>query len=560
MYCLIHQSANHFFWDEWNVLVRFSEYVLDGNPEAWNLLWEPHFGHRLVLLRMLSAINFVLFSRSQFPLQLLSWLTQVALLAVLTRRLAGIAGCSSPLAMISAFSLSALLFSPSMMLAWLWPMCLQQVWTSFFFVLAMMQVMRVRNGVKPHKLVIYSVLCTLSSGNGIVVWPAAILLAACISVSRRTLTLLVMIGVVVLSIYFNGLAMDSVGSQEHSLVQRLLYVMAFVGSPLSGKHFATAVFAGGVGLAVFAVMAVAAIRRSDKETLVDLSFAGITLASAIAGAVFRSGLGGAEQAMMDRYIPLALPMWIGVLLASVRGVARCGRWYAWVRGTVVAAIMAAFLSPVIASRPLVAVPFAGAKYDYVRLAEAALQDGVVVTSGVNPYVNLYLAPADMVRAIGRFRQHDRMRFSRRNAEAGLLGSSMDDAGVACQNCAAAGRIASVDPPFGDIDLCGTGFKIGAFVQGELHVASRDIEAIILVDERDVVVGQGIITGGFPNGVDPSELIYWRPRNWIGFVSGEHSAQRTGEVPVRAFARRKRDRLLLPLSGSVSTEVAAVQCD
>jgi hypothetical protein len=61
LYCLLGLYVDYFFWDEWNLLVRFSTYIFYRSPHAWDILWEPHFSHRLVLLKLLSAANFHLF-------------------------------------------------------------------------------------------------------------------------------------------------------------------------------------------------------------------------------------------------------------------------------------------------------------------------------------------------------------------------------------------------------------------------------------------------------------------------------------------------------------------
>jgi hypothetical protein len=549
LYCLLNIYEDYFFWEEWNLLVGLSMYVFHRNPYAWQVLWEPHFGHRLVLLKLLSVANFQLFAGNQLPLLLFAWTTQVIALAVALRRIMSVNGMRTLSRHAMMFSVSAIAFSPKMMVAWVWPVCIQHLLTSTLFCVSLSQIGRISQGGGIVSPIALAVLCTISSGNGVVVWPAIVALGLLVTIPKRLLLLALASGAVTLGTMFYGLPIVAAGERTTTLLERMKYVVAFVGSPLDFNVAENAVALGTGGLVVYLSLWIVAIRHRDVEMFVDLSWGWLTLASAIAGACFRIGLGGMEQALLDRYVPLVVPFWLSVVLSTVRFVAclQLQRAKMVVVLTITSVACAVTIFPYISSEAIDPEAFEGSSHAYVRLASDALKEGVFVTSSTNPYVNLFPDPNGVLGWLDELKRNSVGLFRDKEWRSRKLGSQIQSWGNICSSCDVAGTVSYSSEPFGDIDPQRFGFDKGRVIFGHLAVQSSTIRDVLIVDSAGRVVGLGFPIGQFRNGIDFTELLFWKPRRWIGFVSDGHLlGKRAEKAMLSAFVRMRKTDMLIPL--------------
>jgi hypothetical protein len=546
LYCLLNLYVDYFFWDEWNLLVRFSTFIFDGKQYAWHVLWEPHFSHRLVLLKLLSGINFYLSGGNQLRLLLFAWLVQVSLFVVLIsgRYLRFVPSITYTFA---AFCLSLILFTPSMTLAWVWPVCLQQILTSFFFCWTMVLTGRLVHDPRLFFTISFAILCTFSSGNGIVVWPASLMLGAIIRVPLRRLTGIAAAGAITLFFYFYELPVEKVGDTTATLYDKLLYAFAFVGSPFSNGDLTLAIIFGSAGFFIYSFLFLISLWHKNSSSIIALSFAWLTIASAYAGASYRIGDGGVEQALVDRYIPLILPFWAGMVISIV-----CTNMLSWIRTTALGMLMTLSLFPfmqVIGPDPIDPKAFHGSSHALVRLAHEGLREQVLVTSGVNPYVNLYLDLPYLINLLSDMKRHAIGPFRLRAQYDSPGGISLGDRVIPCEDCVYGGFLGTVEPVHLGIDTCEAGYETGAVVRGTVSITQEKVREILLVNERDEVVGKGFPVGQFRSGPDPASIRYSGERRWVGFVSGKYFPKESNNRMVKGLVHLHDDsRYLVPLEG------------
>lgn len=557
LYCLLGLFVDYFFWDEWNLLVRFSTYIFYRNPYAWNILWEPHFSHRLVVLKLLSAANFHVFGGNQLPLLLLAWLVQIGLLVVLVTG-KHMRHVPSTLVAGGSVCLSLLLFSPAMTLAWVWPVCLQQILTTLFFCWTMIQIGQIGQRSNWIMTSILAILCTYSSGNGVIVWPACFLLGLMIRIPAKQLILLATIGGFTLLSFFHDLPVERIDTSGHaSLQDRITYILAFLGSPLSLGNLATAITYGVIGLLLYCTLFLTALRQHHVESIISLSFAWLSIGSAYAGAGYRIGDGGIEQALVDRYVPLSLPFWASILLACL-----CIPSFPKLRVVTLAGVGALSLLsylPLLGPDPIDPKAFRESSHSLVRVAYEALREGVLVTSATNPYVNLFPSPVGVLDGLADMRQNSIGPFRQPPWYTTRLGTGLGDFGSVCDDCTPAGSLDAVEAPFGDINPCREGIEKGAIARGILTVPSNHVREILLVNARGQVVGLGFPIGQFRFGWDPTAIIRPKERRWIGFVSGGHLPQELDQRQVRGFARLDRSSQLALLVGEIHVGAELTAC-
>lgn len=555
--CLLALYVDYFFWDEWNVLVRFSLYTFDRNPYAWSILWEPHFSHRLVVLKLLSLSNFVMFGGNQLPLLLLAWFTQLGLLAIMVRH-AWQHSITSATILLSTLFLSLLLFVPTMMLAWLWPMCLQQVLTVFFYCAAMNRVANRPYASIGENIVTvsFAVLCTFSSGNGLVVWPAWILKALLIRAPRTQTLLPLLIGGVTMGVYFAGMPVEPAGENSASLSEVILYVLAFLGSPLGNGSMDSAVALGACAMVLYATVFVWAMWKRSNAAINAVSYGWLAIASALAGAGFRIGSGGVEQALVARYVPLAIPLWASIVLGCgclIRDSKTRNSLFVLIA---VLAVRAYF--HLLGPGPIDPHAFQGAKHSYVRVAHDALMQGVFITSASNPYVNLFPSPSGVLDGILHLRQYSAGPF--RIDRAGTqLGVNISAVGTVCHDCDSLGELRSIDNIFVGVDPCKVGFEKGVIARGVISGNSNAIEEIVLANAEGMVVGFGFPVGQFRFGLDPTVVNTSSSRSWTGYVSGKGVSADATSRSIRAFARTRKVSRLIPMSGEIAVAEELSSC-
>jgi hypothetical protein len=404
-----------------------------------------------------------------------------------------------------------------------------------------------------------AVLCTYSSGNGIIVWAACVLLGVMIRVPTKQLVLLALVGGLTLLSYFHDLPVEQVGSGgDASLQDKTAYVLAFLGSPFSHGNLKAAIVCGAIGLLLYCILFLTALRQHRVESIIALSLAWLSIGSACAGAGYRIGNGGIGQALVERYVPLAMPFWASILLASL-GMSSFPKFRVATLVGVGTLSLVSYL-PLLGPDPIDPKAFPGSSHSLVRLAHDALRERVLVTSATNPYVNLFPTPSDVLDGLANMRRHAIGPFRHTQWFTTRLGTAIGDLGPVCDSCPSAGSLDAVEAPFGDIDPCREGFEKGAIARGILTVNSNHVQEILLVNAQEKVVGIGFPVGQFRFGHDPTTILWPADRNWIGFVSGGHLPHELDQRKVFGFAHLESNSQLVPLVGEIRVGDDLTSCD
>lgn len=310
------------YWDQWD----FAPLLLksyDGHVTFADL-FAQHNEHRIVFPRLLmlalarlTAWNILYEQGASVVLAAAIWLV----LAFQTKRLVRLAGSAGPIWALPMISL--VVFSLAQQENWFWGWQLQ----IFMNVLAAVAGMVVLAGSWPSRTrfagaVALSVVAAYSFANGVVCWPAGLIVLLLTGPSGLKRVLNARIGLWIVSaaistgVYLrhfqrppNHPPMDFF--IKHPVIW-LKYVFAYLGGPLSMYRDAAAVAAGLVCLALFcfSIWLILRMRLSRIEVLSPL----IGIASYAVGTAMLAGIGRAgvsvHQALASRYTTSSNLLWI----------------------------------------------------------------------------------------------------------------------------------------------------------------------------------------------------------------------------------------------------------
>lgn len=412
-----------------------------------------------------------------------------------------------------------------------------------------MQVDKATNLASAMKAVLLAVLCMLSSGNGLVVWPAMLGLGLLLHIGTRQLLPMLLFGLLTVAIYGYGMSFTGVGSGSPAVVERIFYVAAFIGSPFSMGNVDRAIGIGALVAVVYFLLCLDAWKRNRRDSYVVLAWGVVSLLSALAGAMYRMSAGDVGQALVDRYVPLSVPLWISCIVGlMVRG--RENRVIS-VRSNICVAITIVVASVASASSPGAFDPnaFVGSRHAYVRLAREAIDEDVFVTSRKIPWINLYPSPRYVLSYL-RFLREEGLTPFRHPPRTKRIGTELKEAGWVCVSCLSGGTIDRVIEPMKQTESCLSWLDPGFAVTGNLHVKSSRVRDILITDSSKTVVGVGFPVPQFRIGWDWTEwLMTTTVRPWYGFVSGKVLDRQT-RSPLFAYARLHGSGELIRLNSVV----------
>jgi hypothetical protein len=307
--------------DNW----RFAAYLDDLLRFAPRHFWVQHNDHRIVFPEMVYALDFVLF-RGRFLLpaafDVACQFIQTGLLWWLLHR--------SALPRPFQFALGgacALFMGSVMQVEGIWgPMLLQwylsQTVAAFCFLFLWLHA---RNG-RLSILVISiaaAVVVTLSTGNGMVIWPVLLVMAGVVHLPKQRIAGILIAGILSVSVYFAGYKFVEEPGRGALLLHHPFYeiwfALVYLGTPLTYANVWLGGVIGLVGLLLVVFAGVLAARRcriTDPPAAVAAAAVCLYIAgSALMAAYGRAEWGdGAATALADRYISVQLTYWANLVV------------------------------------------------------------------------------------------------------------------------------------------------------------------------------------------------------------------------------------------------------
>ena len=175
--------------------------------------------------------------------------------------------------------------------------------------------------------IVAAIVGTYSLSNGLLLWPVLLLLALVLRLGRRKTFLLGTIGAGTFFSYLWHFERVSRHSDYGQSIRRPLsivkYVAVYLGSPARPAGVFAAGFLGLIGLALFVMLLVFALREGASAPITTAAGAGLTLwifLGAITTAIGRLDF-GLTQAMSSRYATPATVFWLGLLMGFLQPVA-----------------------------------------------------------------------------------------------------------------------------------------------------------------------------------------------------------------------------------------------
>ena len=391
------------------------------SPLSVRWLWWQQNEHRLIIPKLLLAVDLLWFHANQLLLLFSIFAIQCAHLGVLgwsMRRLAGWRGALWR----TGFGLAAFcLFCPSQWENFVWGFqtcfVLPGLFASLSFVWLLLYFIRTRETTRPWVFLILSVvaaLCaTYSLANGMLLWPLLLGAALLLGMGRAVVTLFTAVGAVTAATYFIGYTHPphhaSLATSVQSPLRLLKYIAVYFGSTWFHERMHPSELLGIAGLVLAAALLWRLRGATSRQNPFSIQIA-LTLLFCVGTAVITS-LGrlnfGATQAFSSRYQTVALLFWcflgLGALLILSAG-----------KNFSTALVVAQICLVIIVARGAVLAPFAirDARWHGFQLnaAASALRSGVYDPAQFY-YVGL-VRPEYLFSAVPLMRQNRLSIFSR----------------------------------------------------------------------------------------------------------------------------------------------------
>ncbi len=496
-------------WDAWRCVLDLDR--LDRMDLS--ALWRQHNEHRVIGVELLYWLDFSLLGGHQFLLigcEIVSQLAQLALLWWMLMqmreippafRLAFAAACG--IVMTTAIHVQAMVI----------PFLVQWYLTQLLAMLALLFLWRTAQSGRMAGLVIAiasTVFITYTTGNGMLLWPVLVAMAALLRMPRKQIGTIVAAAAVTLAVYFVGYSFVGEGKALVAL-SHPFYTIAFMaillGAPASyiGNFFGGTIGLIGMALTTFAVVKV--IRRRMPVDLVFVVSAGFCLFIVASAAMAAYGrIDPADPAFLKaragRYAMIALAFWgsVMVLIAWLLTRAPRVRQAAWHLATATLAIvlLVAVMGQQQASERAAAVRQAWVAQSAIGLENRVVDHQALADVFQDPTFASVWSRVLRRRRLSIFSAGRQDWIGHRLSELFPIGS-------------AALCLGSVDSLVG-VD---NGYRVAGWALDSR--AGRPADGVVLINPAGIIVGLGATRqGGYPHlGRDAQAAAF--DSDWVGYA-------------------------------------------
>lgn len=484
IHIILYYGVNIPFWDEYDTAINIAPQFYLHNFNLY-YFWLPHNVHRIVIEKFLYLLDYTIFKGNEYVLFFCQLFIQSILFFIFVFTLKKILSTSSVKFWISLIIISALLFAPQMGQIWFWSFVIQQTLTSLFFCAAIFSLkFSEENLLNDTATLLLALMCTISSFNGLIIWPALTILLFFGQAKIRRMLGFSLLGIIVILFYSYHLNVFSTECST-TLSHRIVYFFAFLGSVFSTTkvHFSEKIgIASFIAYCFFLLFINLKSSLGEKRKLLPWFGIGLlTMGSAILGAIGRVNMSVGE-AISERYIPLSVPFWIGLLAITFYYFPYSKRRYKIL--IVITGILLAmfyFQTPISKEDGL-------KLQEYVSEASFAIKSDVFV---VNPPLEIgYLNPQPntSLDALENFKKynlalfhHDISNITKQNiAELNLqMGNQVHDGSF---------NVSKIMDQ--KINPCTSGFDKGWYVSGDVVKSAKFPEIIYILDSKGSIWGAG----------------------------------------------------------------------
>lgn len=305
------------YWDAWGSTLSLAHNMFQHHLSFLDF-WRAHNSHRIVLTKLIYLFDYRFLAGNRLPLLLMQIAIQACTWTLLIIQLRKLISPHTLQYKLLLIAFSALLFAPQMGQIWFWGFVLQQTLTPFFYCAAVFSTSAdTKKSVQLILPLFFSALATLSSGNGLLIWPAITTLLLLYKTPKRLVASYGALGLLTILLYSYHLPHHIQGAHV-SLFHHITYIFAFIGSMFSINVPHLAIAIGFLASLLYARYALYSIQKNTpavyKKQLLPWLFIGtLAIGSALLGSISRAGLGGVGQALADRYLPLSAPFWCALL-------------------------------------------------------------------------------------------------------------------------------------------------------------------------------------------------------------------------------------------------------
>ncbi|MDF1761477.1 MAG: hypothetical protein P1U40_13170 [Coxiellaceae bacterium] len=309
------------FGDSWDDTIALYLKQLQHNAQ-WQDWWRPHNEHRLILTRLLFFINTQFFPQSSAFMQLISYALFVANYALIVqffKRSTNALTTNSNQSHIAFYALLALMIFPANNIdIWSWEFITQFPLTLFFTLLVLFAIRQNMGWLR--LLIIASLTCfaTLSSANGLIVWPLSILLLLAYRTPASKILVFSLLAVISIATYTHG--NNSQGLILNQPIRSSLYFFAFLGNPIGflTPHAIPLLF-GVTALTLFSTLTLHVFRKSPPDQryvyypwlVLGLFTIGNALVAALTRIAFNIG-----QSLCTRYACITELLYIAIAVLA----------------------------------------------------------------------------------------------------------------------------------------------------------------------------------------------------------------------------------------------------
>lgn len=474
LYFILYCSVNISQWDAWDAIIPIvkQDFVQQFH---WLDIFNFHNEHRIVLTRFFELLNYRFFSGNNQNILLLGFLAQLIQWLVLFFETKKLSLRYEPILLLV---FAALLFAPQSGKIWLWGFIVQQTLTACFFTSAIFAWVHSIQQNKNYFLPLFlAFLTTLSSANGLLIWPTFCLALLLLRVSWQRFFIVSFFSAVVMLLYISGMPHSSSGFS--SILHKVGFFFVFLGAPFGWDNVWLSALIGVVGFGFYCYYGYLLLLSQHKPKIMGwFLLALLALGSALLGALGRAQM-GVGTALEDRYIPLSVLFWF-----SVSGMhffySEKISYQKWPRFFVILCLIFFLITAFVGTTSLTRT-----QRELSVMHDALLNQYYIINPRHPVGVNSSVLP------VLSFLQKNKLELFHHDQSSYQLGKSIQKYHFQKSHAVLTGKM-SVEKLNADTETLRYGFKPALSLSGWVILPTEKIKSILVTDSEDRIIGLGYV--------------------------------------------------------------------